>query len=201
ADLQGAMGILGAIGAMEIPMVSREIENLVSQDPRIIELNEKIRNAETREDQDRLTGELKTMTEQLRKGDYANLMKDFWALVNTPERAKKVGSIDEVILDTNQTRRILIEGLRKIRTQVEERKTSEAAYRAARDQVTGLATLFGLPYQWMPNGQVELTINQVTFRADPRAIAEGIQGMVNAILPQIRMGDLTRLGEYIQTAQ
>src|SRR5262245_53174958 len=62
ADLQGAMGILGAIGAMEIPMVSREIENLVSQDPRIIELNEKIRNAETREDQDRLTGELKTMT-------------------------------------------------------------------------------------------------------------------------------------------
>src|SRR4030095_2725411 len=201
ADHRGAMGILGVQGAMEVSLVSREMGAMGGNDLRIVELNDRIQHAETRQDQVRLAQELKNLTDELKRGEYAAIIRDFWPLINTPERAQAVGSIDEVIWDSGRSRQILIDGLRRKRTEIEEKRASEAAYRAARDQVVSLATLFNLPYQVLPNGDIELTINRVAIRSDPRALAEGIQGMARTILPQIQMGDLSRLGELIAAAQ
>jgi hypothetical protein len=203
ADRKGAMGILGSEGAMEVPKVATPLNEAIQKDPRVIEMNERFEQASGREERERLERERQTLIEDLRRGKYQGLLRAFWKLLNTSERAAdpRVGSIHEEIKETGRTRELLIQTLQKKRQEIEERNAAEAADRTAQSNVIGGAYLTFLPYQMLPNGEIELTINRMSLKGPPVVVQDMIRGFFRTMWSQMKEGDWIRVMELLHRAQ
>lgn len=188
SDATAAIGILGAQGALEVPMVTRALDNAVNTDSRVIDLRRRIEGAPSA-NKAGLTRELTSLIETLRREEYALLLQTFYNLGNTAERAAVKNTVDRVIEvdDRSQTRRILSDTLEAKRSEIRQRRATALSQDAALRILEGVVAFANaipntgveVSLKMLPDGKVAFCVGSACLTQRPARVVADFQDMLS----------------------
>jgi hypothetical protein len=144
ADHTAQMGILGAAGAIKVPMIERAMEADLGRDPAIKAMQEKLQFTSDPAMKKHIAEEIQEEKTKLLETIYKPKWRAILDAQNTPQRAHHVGSIHHLIQETGQSRRILHKILTDKMAELEGKDRENQKRAQDRIALQGWANLLGI---------------------------------------------------------